>query len=137
MDNFLVVLFSNAISATILAFVAALVTRFSSRPPVIRFFWFLVLLKLLTPPVFEIPLAPVLDPFEPNPASVSFLGGDGISPDMTEPIHYEKYEALRHRRHLVVIPRSLISFYAGRVAEFHCGARCSAACSLVPRLSIY
>jgi beta-lactamase regulating signal transducer with metallopeptidase domain len=48
---------ANALSATVLAIlVAALARLLASRPAVLHCLWFLVLLKLLTPPLFEIPL---------------------------------------------------------------------------------
>jgi len=48
---------ANALSATVLAIlVAALARLLARRPAVLHCLWFLVLLKLLTPPLFEIPL---------------------------------------------------------------------------------
>src|SRR5438270_7760392 len=48
---------ANALSATVLAIlVAAMARLLAGRPAVLHCLWFLVLLKLLTPPLFEIPL---------------------------------------------------------------------------------
>src|SRR5436305_2495361 len=48
---------ANALSATVLAIlVAAMARLLARRPAVLHCLWFLVLLKLLTPPLFEIPL---------------------------------------------------------------------------------
>ena len=48
---------ANALSATVLAvLVAASARLLARRPAILHCLWFLVLLKLLTPPLFEIPL---------------------------------------------------------------------------------
>jgi bla regulator protein BlaR1 len=53
---------SNAVSATVLAVVVACLFRpLARRPAVLHWLWFLVLLKLVTPPLYEVPL--------PRPAS--------------------------------------------------------------------
>ena len=49
---------SNAVAATVLALVVAGLTRpLARRPAVLHFLWLLVLLKLVTPPLYEVPLA--------------------------------------------------------------------------------
>jgi beta-lactamase regulating signal transducer with metallopeptidase domain len=45
---------SNALMATILAVPAALATRFGRRPVLAHTLWLLVLLKLVTPPIFKV-----------------------------------------------------------------------------------
>ncbi|MEX2137867.1 MAG: M56 family metallopeptidase [Pirellulales bacterium] len=47
---------SNALAATALALVACIVGRIGRRPAVTHALWVVVLLKLLTPPIFELPL---------------------------------------------------------------------------------
>jgi beta-lactamase regulating signal transducer with metallopeptidase domain len=56
MDLFLRVGLGNAVAATLLAVVAAAVTRLARRPALAHGLWLLVLLKLLTPPVWQVPL---------------------------------------------------------------------------------
>jgi beta-lactamase regulating signal transducer with metallopeptidase domain len=49
---------SNAVVATVLALVVACLTRpLARRPAVLHFLWVLVLWKLVTPPLYEVPLA--------------------------------------------------------------------------------
>ena len=48
---------SNAVLATGLAIVAAVVTRFVRRPEVAALLWLLVLIKLVSPPLVSIPWA--------------------------------------------------------------------------------
>src|SRR6516162_5557315 len=48
---------ANALAATVLAILVAVLARLlARRPAVMHCLWFLVLLKLLTPPLFEISL---------------------------------------------------------------------------------
>ena len=48
---------SNAMAATVLAMgVAALGRLLSRRPAALHWLWLLVLLKLVTPPLFEVPI---------------------------------------------------------------------------------
>ncbi len=62
---------SNAVSATFLALLVACVARpLARRPAVLHCLWFLVLLKLVTPPLYEVAI--------PWPASWS--GGHDFSP---------------------------------------------------------
>lgn len=70
---------SNALMATMLAIPAALATRFSRRPVLAHTLWLLVLLKLVTPPLFKVTApdpaafvsatvqAPSPRPFPPEP----------------------------------------------------------------------
>src|SRR5262245_14605455 len=49
---------SNAVAATVLALVVACLARpLARRPAVLHCLWLLVLLKLVTPPLYEVPLA--------------------------------------------------------------------------------
>jgi hypothetical protein len=59
MDIIRQTLLANALAAILLAIAAAAISRFARRPPLAHFLWLLVLLKLVTPPVwsFEIPIA--------------------------------------------------------------------------------
>ena len=56
MDLFLRVGLGNAVAATLLAVVAAAVTRLARRPALAHGLWLLVLLKLLTPPLWQVPV---------------------------------------------------------------------------------
>src|SRR5262249_34480240 len=56
METFLSVALSNAIAAMLLAVVAFLSGRLLRRPAVTHGLWLLVLLKLLTPPLFRVPV---------------------------------------------------------------------------------
>src|SRR5437667_11532389 len=48
---------SNAVAATVLALVVACLARpLARRPAVLHCLWFLVLLKLVTPPLYEVPI---------------------------------------------------------------------------------
>ena len=51
----------NAISATVLAVVVVMVSRWVRRPAVIHALWVLVLIKLITPPLVEIPIGMQLE----------------------------------------------------------------------------
>lgn len=55
-----IVLF-NASSATLLAVVVALIARRIKRAPIAHALWLIVLLKLISPPVFEVGLVPTFD----------------------------------------------------------------------------
>jgi beta-lactamase regulating signal transducer with metallopeptidase domain len=58
MDTLLDVGLANALAATLLALLAAAVTRVWRRPALAHALWLLVLLKLLTPPLFFVPVWP-------------------------------------------------------------------------------
>ena len=48
---------SNAVAATVLALVVACLSRpLARRPAVLHWLWLLVLLKLVTPPIYEVPI---------------------------------------------------------------------------------
>lgn len=47
---------ANAIVAGLLAVIVAIVARLYRNPPVVHALWLLVLIKLVTPPLFEVPL---------------------------------------------------------------------------------
>jgi bla regulator protein BlaR1 len=66
MDTFLDIGLANALAAALLALPAAAVTRLWRRPTLAHALWLLVLLKLLTPPLFFVPVWP--QPAEPAPA---------------------------------------------------------------------
>jgi len=57
MNALLEIVASNAVLATLMAVAVAGVTRFVRRPEVVYWLWALVLIKLVTPPVFQVPLA--------------------------------------------------------------------------------
>jgi beta-lactamase regulating signal transducer with metallopeptidase domain len=67
---------SNALAATVLAIVAFGVTRATRSAPVAHFLWVLVILKLLTPPLFEVRL----------PVGAGFLG-KRAQPDPVASLH--------------------------------------------------
>lgn len=56
MNTLLHVGLSNAVAATVLAVLALAASRFGRRPALVHSLWLLVLLKLVTPPVWNIPL---------------------------------------------------------------------------------
>ena len=56
MDLFLRVGLGNAVAATLLAMAAAAVARLARRPALAHGLWLLVLLKLLTPPLWQVPV---------------------------------------------------------------------------------
>jgi beta-lactamase regulating signal transducer with metallopeptidase domain len=56
MDLFLRVGLGNAVAATLLALAAAAVGRLARRPALAHGLWLLVLLKLLTPPLWQVPV---------------------------------------------------------------------------------
>ncbi|MDB5301445.1 MAG: antirepressor regulating drug resistance protein, partial [Phycisphaerales bacterium] len=66
METLLQIGLTNAIAAAILAAIAAVVTRVVRRPALTHALWALVLLKLLTPPVWTIPVKQWLAP-PPSP----------------------------------------------------------------------
>jgi beta-lactamase regulating signal transducer with metallopeptidase domain len=55
-DRLLEIGFINALTATALALPVAAISRLLRRPPLTRALWILVLLKLITPPVWSVPL---------------------------------------------------------------------------------
>src|SRR6476620_10466317 len=57
MDRLIQLILSNAIAAMALAFLAAGASKIIRRPPVTRALWILVLLKLLTPPIWNVPIS--------------------------------------------------------------------------------
>ncbi len=77
MTSFLAAALANALTATVLALVVWLVSRFRAVPrPLVHGLWLLVLVKLLTPPIWDLPLGlnlPVLAALEATPvAAVEF-----------------------------------------------------------------
>jgi beta-lactamase regulating signal transducer with metallopeptidase domain len=82
MPSLLYLALSNAVLATLLAALVAVVTRFCRRPSVRHALWLLVLLKLITPPLVPLsvawprsdetePRAEVISPSEPEPTEPS------------------------------------------------------------------
>ena len=61
MDVLLEVLLSNIAVATALTVLAVILGRFGCRPSVVHVLCVLALLKLVTPPMFRLPILPVLD----------------------------------------------------------------------------
>jgi beta-lactamase regulating signal transducer with metallopeptidase domain len=81
MDTLLHVGLSNAALATALALSAAIASRFCRRPALAHSLWLLVLLKLLTPPLWRVPLpwpAPVPEPTVAAPV-LPVIPGDGTA----------------------------------------------------------
>src|SRR5688572_24786465 len=89
------IVLSNAAIATLLALVAAVASRFCRRPPVVYALWLLVLVKLVTPPVFRVPLALLpqgdleIAPDAPEPATAERIhvlenAGAGFSVDLAD-----------------------------------------------------
>jgi beta-lactamase regulating signal transducer with metallopeptidase domain len=72
MQTLLEIGLSNAVVATFLAVIAALVSRVCHRPAVAHVLWLLVLIKLVTPPVMTIPL--------PVPAAASLAAARAATP---------------------------------------------------------
>ena len=57
MQTFLEITLSNAVVATVLALVAAVIGRVCRRPALVHSLWLLVLLKLVTPPLVPVSLS--------------------------------------------------------------------------------
>ncbi len=99
MDVFLQTVASNAVLATFVAVTVAAAIRFVRRPKVVYWLWMLVLIKLVTPPIVQVPLVlsstaePVADAeravppeerliaWESGPAEVSEEGEPASAPD--------------------------------------------------------
>lgn len=58
MENWFEIVVINSVLATLLALIAALVSRQTPAPPYAYVFWSLVLTKILTPPILELPILP-------------------------------------------------------------------------------
>ncbi len=73
---------SNAVAATVLALVVACLSRpLARRPAVLHGLWLLVLLKLVTPPIYEVPIPwPISD--SPAEASLSQVQLIQIQPEV-------------------------------------------------------
>src|SRR5262249_8805325 len=56
MHSFLEMVLSNAVMATLLAVLAAVVSQLCRRPALVHSLWLLVLLKLITPPLLPVPV---------------------------------------------------------------------------------
>jgi beta-lactamase regulating signal transducer with metallopeptidase domain len=69
LDRVLGIALANAAAAIALALVAALVGRFTRRPAAAHALWVLVLLKLVTPPVWTVPVKVAVAPADPPRAS--------------------------------------------------------------------
>src|SRR5688572_10199920 len=90
MDHLLQIILSNTLFAAILALAALAISRTFRRPALAHALWLLVLLKLITPPLFNIPLPiipadqpapnkttpllPAIEPTPPDPTTVAFSG---------------------------------------------------------------
>ncbi len=70
---------SNLLAASILALVAVVCGRWVNRPAVAHVLWLLVLVKLITPPLFTVPIR-VLPPAEVTPAVVEASPQSAASP---------------------------------------------------------
>ena len=79
LDRVLGIALSNAAAAIALALLAAAVGRFARRPAAAHALWVLVLLKLVTPPVWTVPITVAIAPGEPSPAVMA------VSPAIESP----------------------------------------------------
>ena len=87
------VIVSNAIVATLLAFVVAILSLFVRRPAVLHVLWLLVLLKLVTPPLVRVPVLPIT--LEPAVVDAGFDTDDFPADDSAlVPIDPRVWEAL-------------------------------------------
>lgn len=86
MDMFLQIGLSNALVAGVLALVAASVQAFANRPALVHSLWLLVLVKLVTPPLWLVPIK-VLPAATSGPAVVVSLPAPEVSatPANSEP----------------------------------------------------
>src|SRR5437868_7137209 len=82
MSTLLYVGLANAACAALLAVPALLATRFCRRPALVHSLWLLVLIKLVTPPIFRPPVAWLPEPPPPAaraeatpPAPLTFTDG--------------------------------------------------------------
>jgi beta-lactamase regulating signal transducer with metallopeptidase domain/tetratricopeptide (TPR) repeat protein len=66
METFLEDVVSNAVIATCLALAVAFAVQFVRRPAVAYWLWMLVLIKLVTPPIFHVPLVRLPRSVEPT-----------------------------------------------------------------------
>jgi beta-lactamase regulating signal transducer with metallopeptidase domain len=78
-------LLANAISATVLAIVIAAITKIVRHPPLAHFLWLVVLLKLITPPLWsvEVPIShgtlAGAQPVTPNRPSAATRAGSTVA----------------------------------------------------------
>jgi beta-lactamase regulating signal transducer with metallopeptidase domain len=98
MESLLQIGISNAVAAVLLAFLAFAVDRTFRRPALSYWFWLLVLVKLLTPPLVRVPLswptepvmAPVVAtqvvPAEDAPAILLQAEPEAVTPLATAPV---------------------------------------------------
>ncbi len=103
MQTFLEICLSNAIIATVLAALAAGISRWRGRPALVHLLWVLVLLKLITPPVMSLPAAwptfvqealaePVTGRTDIPPRSP-----EEVDPELTSPASAERDQADENR----------------------------------------
>ena len=76
----------NAVMATGLAFLAALIGRFCRRPAVMHLLWILVLLKLMTPPAMWVPFT------WPGPLAGTQIDSRTIDPELPYAVNEEPSE---------------------------------------------
>ncbi len=100
MNALLEVVVSNAVLASLMAIGVAVATRFVRRPEVAYWLWALVLIKLITPPVLQVPVWRP-DPREPVPVEERSLTARVVSshdaPGGAEAIPAEMVDNLRQR----------------------------------------
>jgi beta-lactamase regulating signal transducer with metallopeptidase domain len=78
---------SNAVAACVLAVVACLVGRVSRRPAVVHAAWLVVILRLVTPPLFWVPVWPAPGRVDaPVAAAVVAVAEVGSAIEVAEPI---------------------------------------------------
>ena len=78
MDTFLQVVLVNAVLAGLLALAVGIVARFVKRPEVAYWLWALVLLKLVTPPLFNMPI-----PLDHGTAAPREVAAQQVLPPLT------------------------------------------------------
>jgi beta-lactamase regulating signal transducer with metallopeptidase domain/F0F1-type ATP synthase membrane subunit b/b' len=71
MESLAHAMLSNALVATGLALVPLILGRFGRSPALVHSLWLVVLLKLVTPPIIQVPLSISLVPAKPNLASAA------------------------------------------------------------------
>ena len=71
LDRVLGIALANAAAAIVLALLAAAVGRFTRRPAAAHALWVLVLLKLVTPPVWTVPIRVAIAPATNSPPATT------------------------------------------------------------------
>ena len=87
LDRVLGIALANAAAAIALALLAAAVGRFTRRPAAAHALWVLVLLKLVTPPVWTVPIRVAMAPATPSAPGTTASTGSlaAVRPRSTPP----------------------------------------------------